>query len=289
MNIFKIVILGSLLFVSSSAIADSFGGKFTYSDDTEGNTSLSVGSEYKWNNGYGVRYSTTNYRTVSKNNVSNTVSLSLDKKLDEYSINGDVGVGYIGNTTYFVGDTTLYKPLGKNVSVFAGVNGDIVDGGNGIANTITYTGVNIGIDLYNDNFGLTAAVKQNYFSDHNARTGYLFKAYAEVVDGVSVYATTERLRNTDPTVDYFSPKVYNRHNLGLAIKHKFGNALIVSGHAETGKQDEGGKSETANAYKIQVESAGSSKWQWKILGISDVASNTGYRYYSIIGELTRRF
>lgn len=265
--------------------AKTVGMSASVTDDNEGNSSVHANSYYMVTDKLGVRYGKTNYHTPNAIDMANRFSLVVNTKIQNTKIFGDIGVGDISGKTYFIGDTTLYQTINKYLSIFAGIDGDIVDSDLGIAETITHKGWNAGVDLYNDHFGITGLVRESYFTDGNIREGWFVKLYYTPFDGVSIYTSTKHFHNSDEdNGNYYSPSNYERNSVGVSYNYVI-KGLLLSGQIEAGKQGTNDDSEDANAFKVSIGPALKRSWSWRISYIADRSGESNYRYNTVVAEI----
>jgi hypothetical protein len=274
----------ALLMFASQALADGVGGGFAYMYDSDSNSWFNASSMYMATDTLGVRYGKTQYHTASVDDSADRLSLLVDYKSDYYSIVGEVGGSKLGDKTFVIGDITAHHAINKNLQVFIGADGDVVDSEFGVAKQITYQGWNTGVEVFNDKFGATALVRETYFSDNNTRFGYMFRTFFVPTEGISVYVSTKSFDNSQGTTDYFSPTDLRRNSLGVTYRYAIKD-LIVSGYAEVGYQETPDFNERANAFKISISSGFSKLWKWRLSYVTDLESTSNYRYNLVSGEV----
>lgn len=283
-------LLGALAICWASATqADYVSGNLGYLHDNEGMTITKYGVSGSTSDALGIRTQTILYDTPEYDTQGESLSALLDLKLGKDKVFGDLGLGRVQGETYFLGDLTWYKPLNTDLSVFAGINGDIVDSIQGVESGITQAGWNLGLDYEAKYLGGVLMVRENYYSNNNTQQGFLAKIYVSPVEGISVYMSTKQYTNSRANNgDFYSPDQYERYNLGLGYRRKIG-AVIASGFIETGKIYEDSDSGRGNAWRLSLASASIRPWHWQVSYTDDISESTNYKYRMILAEFRYSF
>lgn len=274
---------------ASIAQADYVGGNLSYLHDNDGIAITKQGLSASASDALGIRLQSVDYDTPDYQAQGETVSALLDLKLGSNKVFGDLGLGRVLGKTYFLGDVTWYKSLRSDLSVFTGINGDIVDSAQGIEHGITQAGWNLGLDYYKKYLGLTFLVRENYYSNNNRQQGFLAKAYLSPREGINVYVSTKQYTNSrENSGDFYSPGNYERYNIGLGYRYRIGWA-VVSGFLETGRIYEDQERGMGNAWRISLSSVRASAWHWQVSYTDDISESTNYKYRMVLAEFRYNF
>ena len=237
---------------------------------------------------FGVSYAHATYRNPSGSFNSNVISLLENLHRGDYALIGQTGIGSLASHNYFVGDVSGYYFLNPAFAWTAGINGDIVDSPQGLVKNISSSGGQIGFDYDKDSGGLSAAIKQSWYSDSNQRTGWIGKVYVNVPDGFNVYANTDRYHDNVTTPDYFSPGNYARYSLGFGF-HKVITKYTLTGNADAGRADIDGIWSPAYSWKLLLEAPLKNNWSTKVALGSATSDSTNYRYTYLSADIEFQF
>lgn len=226
---------------------------------------------------FGVSYAHTRYKNPTGSHRANAISLMANVHRDDHALVGQLGVGTHASHNYFFGDMSGYYFINRSFAWTAGINGDIVDSPQGLIKDISSHGAQFGFDYDKNLGGLSAAIKQSWFSDSNLRTGWIGKAYVNVSDGINLYVNTDQYHDKMTSPDYYSPDNYARYSLGLGF-HKQATNHVLSGNADAGRANSDGTWSPVYSWKLLLATPLNKTWSTKFTIGSAVANSSNYRY-----------
>lgn len=273
--------LWAILLISQPVLAGQIGSSASYYNDSDDVTIIKYGAWASSSDRVSVKYTTANYNMPGYDKTGSNLGLLFDlETFNQVKLQGELGLGSLGGNMYFVGDASITKVLNKNVSIFGGVSGDVVDSAKAIEQDITYTGWNSGVEFSNDLLGVVAVARKSYYTDNNEMTGWMSKAYIMPLDGISLYVSTKQNRNSNPTGDYYSPKDYERYNIGIGFRRRF-EEVTLGGFAETGNTSTNGDRGNGNAWRFYINSTRTTPWEWSFSIAEDLSDSSNYKYRMI--------
>lgn len=284
--ILRVLVTGLSLLASSIATAYEVGSGVAFYSDNEGFDAQKTTAMAMVTDTLGVRYGKVNVQMPSLHEEGNNVTAVIRKIEHKYTVTGDLGIGSVGGKEFFVGDATAAYNFRDGLSVYGGVYGDLVDSEEGIMRGITYTGWNLGVDMYTKYYGATTQVQQTYYSNNNKLQGVFAKFYVTPLDGVSVYVSTRQKTNSKQDLGaFYSPEEYERYNVGLGFRRRLG-PVLVSGFAETGKIESDFEDGRGNAWRLSAQSYGLERLTWQLAISEDISDSTNYKYRMISASFT---
>lgn len=267
-----------MLLTSVYAFGGQVGSSASYYNDSDDVTIIKYGAWASSYDAVSAKYTTVHYSMPGYDKTGSNLTLLVDAEtVNQLTIQGEMGIGMLDGNSYFVGDVSLTKVLNQHVSIFGGVSGDVVDSAKAIEKDTTYLGWNTGIDLSSKYAGLVALVRENHYTDNNELKGWFAKAYVTPFDGINFYASTKHSKNSSPTTDYYSPEEYKRHSIGIGVRRRFEN-VVIGGFAETGNTYTNGDKGNGNAWRLYINRAITTPWEWSVSITEDLSDSSNYEY-----------
>lgn len=230
------------------------------------------------NNEFGIGISKSQYQTNSYNKDATGILLATNYEKNNFSLVGNLGIGYTSNKKYLLGDITSTIKINDFVAVNATIFGDIVDSNNALSNNITAKGIILGKDISIDKIGIAFGSKHIWYDDNNHQTGYFLKSFYTISEGVNVYLTKKHYTNSLPNSRYyFSPNMYDRSGVGMSIRKRF-DSVIIYGFFERTKIKTQFDNEYANSWKLEIKTPVYDKIKIKLSFGKDFNNGFYYRY-----------
>lgn len=235
----RLVLLG-LLAAASPAWAQFATGSFFASHDSDNFDEFRVTAGATADNGFGAAAGAMYYSAPGWSaNGTLLVGTYKSYKPGE-QIDANLGVARIDGRNYAVGGLDYLHTWASGNALGLSFERSIVNSQGGIEDGITYNAIAaVGDYVFTPAFNVGLAAGVTAFSDDNnrpfVRTRWnmaLTEAY-----GLNVYLKTRSYRNSEPDrPQYYSPESLNEVSIGLSVRWRAAERIIVSAWADGGMQ-----------------------------------------------------
>lgn len=230
---------------------------------------------------WGIGIVDNNYQTPLYSKTTNGLVLVSNYKKDNFSLAGNLGVGFDDKKNYLLGDITGNLAVNKHVALNATMFGDLVDSANSLSNNITVKGLVLGTDIDYNDFGVSSGLRQIWYSNNNKQNGYYIKPYYSVVSGINIYLTKRNYTNSNPYNGlYFSPDEYDRSGLGISFRHRIGST-VISGFVDSTRIKTPFSNDRTTAWRVEAKSPLDNKSNVTLSVGSDYNNGFYYRYLGV--------
>lgn len=234
------------------------------------------------NNDFGIATSVIDFKTDQKNYQTNSILLAADWQSNNFSLDGNLGIGSFNGKNYLSGDMNLAYSISKEINLEVGVYGDLLDAKQALSEKISFKGINTTIDLDKETWGGSLGYKISNFSDGNTQSGPFAKIWRQLYPGINLYLVRKEHDNKITTSSYFSPPTYKREGVGLSWRQNYSFGK-VSGFYEQSVIKTYSNKDKASAWKIQWEKKFNNEWSMLLSTGRDFGNDSGFNYrYSTI-------
>ncbi len=284
-------ILVALAMWTVPAHADSLGGSYFFSTDTDGNDihqqTLDGWRAVSEALDIGASLGRTSFKQSGRHSTRG--ALRYDFREAGFASRGDIGLERLGGRSFVTGDMVVETYRGA-WTLAAGLERALVDSEQGIDQGLSATTAYALADWSREEHGAAVILSRTAYTDNNSRNRLRTRLWKSVCDcGLSVQLATESYSNSRPyTGNYFSPDRYDRVLGGIGVRHRTPHG-VFSGRAEYGVQRVDGEQQPSHTITASFESARQpGGWQWRVEFIHD-RKQPGYTYTQGYASLIKRF
>lgn len=214
-------------------------------------------------------------------------------------IDASLGAARIDGRTYAVGGLDYLRTWTSGNALGLSLERNIVNSQGGVEDGITYTALAaVGDYAFTPGFNVGLAAGATFFSDDNQRPFLRTRWNLALTEayGLNTYLKTRSYRNSDPDrPQYYSPQSLNEVSLGLSMRWRADERVVLSAWADGGMQyTSNGNQPIWSAFAGLASPRGDAiRWNLGLLATNTASlftSQSGaYTYLSLAGQVNVPF
>lgn len=261
------------------------------SDDSDGFREFKPWAQYEATNGWGLRASWQRYAIEGWSTTGRSLYLTHHIKQDGWTSKARLGLNRTGKQQHVLGMWEAMYQFTPATAAGWSLEKDVVNSKRSLEQGLTSSTALAVVDhQFHPSLSVGVSAGSTWFSDHNRRD-MLRSRWTVTLDeerGLYTYLITRHYRNSAPYQGaYFAPARFREAAAGLMWKHLLFDHIILSAHADLGRQYVDGSGKHLWHWGLFLSSRHRATTQWT-LGLSsseDQASNLSdgsYRYTSFV-------
>lgn len=292
----RAALLAVLLALGAAQASAQVGGRLHLTRDSDDFRERIATLGYTGASGFGLKTGAAHYAAPGWDADGALLAGTYRREDDARLVDASLGAFRIDGRTRAVGALDmLQKHVGARSALGLSLERDIVNSRRGIEDGLTHDSVAlVGDHAFGDRFNVGAAGGATWFSDHNRRP-FLRTRWNLLLDdgwGLNAYLKTRHYRNERPyRPAYYSPERLGEVSLGLSARFLAVDKVVLSAHADAGRQRTEDTSQTIWSYAVGVGAPRDRRVQWNVaLQATNTASagtsaSGAYRYTSLVAQL----
>lgn len=293
------LLAAGLLTTTCAATAQFATGTFFASHDSDDFDEVRATVGATAANGFGAAVGAMYYSAPAWSASGTLLAATYKEYGKERHIDASIGAARIDGRDYAVGGLDYLHTWASGNALGVGFERNIVNSRGGIEDGITYNALaGVGDYTFSPVFNVGVAAGGTYFSDGNwrpflrTRWNYsLNEAY-----GLNAYLKTRSYRNSDPyRPQYYSPPSQNEVSLGLSVRWRAADRVVLSAWADAGMQYVSGDDQSIWSAFIGLASPRNDPIRWNIGLIATnsaslfTSQSGAYNYLSLAGQINLPF
>lgn len=293
------LVAAGLLSAACTASAQFATGTFFASHDSDDFDEVRATVGATAGNGFGAAVGTMHYSAPGWSANGTLLAATYKEFGHERQIDASIGAARIDGRDYAVGGLDYLHTWASGNALGLSFERNIVNSQGGIEDGIAYNALALAGDYaFSPVFNVGAAVGGTYFSDGNQRPFLRTRWNYSLNEsyGLNAYLKTRSYRNSDPDrPQYFSPSSLNEVSLGLSVRWRASDRVVLSAWADAGMQYASGDDQSIWSAFIGLASPRNDPIRWNI-GLIATNSATlftsqsgAYNYLSLAGQINLPF
>lgn len=266
------------------------------SDDSDGFHEFKPWAHYEAANGWGIRAGWQRYSQHGWSTTGQSLYLTHSTQYRNFTSTARLGFNQTDHHSHLVGAWDGMFQLSPATALGFSLERDVVNSQLGLQRGLTSgTALAVLDHQFHPRFGVGIAAGSTWFSDNNRRdllrSRWTFTL--SEAQGLYTYLTTRHYTNSNPYQGaYFAPDRFREAALGVMWKKAVTDNLVVSIHADRGRQYIDGQGQQLWHWGFYLSAPNRAPVQWRV-GVSTgrdhassiSGSDTSYRYTSAVASL----